>query len=662
MAVVQIKPYMRADYMTVQNMQKCEHVFKQYMLTAHGIEVRDDVQVKKTLLRIMTDVVECKSSLGIRTDQLLAMDLTQLNNLTLNIARDVFIESSASEKSGSNSISKSSSKSLSKSGSKSLQQTASFDVVNRDVDVLKSAMKPSLSSRHNNVDLVPRPQISSNLRSEVPLDQNLERLMSERRSETQGQAQKSVPVVAAIKDEPLESNDFASRLQAYEAMRDKEAAELESQKKKVQPQLSAAAATEIPEIPDFAAMAPIMDLGNLESPAAEIIAEVLSETTTACNEDGGQQSSGKTFSMVQADVARTDAQAIYRAGLADVQDFQLLQQRRAATERPMGTAALIEAPFVAKSISMDHFVTLAGFDRDWEVEPERYMHTMGLHAPLRNIMSIATGCVIVPMNALRACTSATVAGSLYHQHAREAIFSYPYLLLNIEDMALCEGTNDAVRRSFTVLRYEKSYHGANGRGYIILVPVQNEKKEFYPAPLSSLRSLRVSLRKPNGVLLSNARDDYRIEKIEYETFNRIYLKIVLDKYFDRNEFYQGDALFFRNSSIVASSAVQVRDSLRTSILDFLNRPEGHDIAELGQPNDSGFYRTFYILAPGTLDQDVGRVEIDQDAIKLIQQLSADFPASAIRGSILNSSLQMVVSLRASLAVSDLTASFAVQNV
>ena len=89
----------------------------------------------------------------------------------------------------------------------------------------------------------------------------------------------------------------------------------------------------------------------------------------------------------------------------------------------------------------------------------------------------------------------------------------------------------------------------NGRGYVILQPTQNETKMCEQQNLASLQRLTFSVLKPNGTLYSNSIDDYNVWKIDYQCYNTMYLQVVLDKFFDKNEFFIGDTIVIKNFSI-----------------------------------------------------------------------------------------------------------------
>ena len=153
-----------------------------------------------------------------------------------------------------------------------------------------------------------------------------------------------------------------------------------------------------------------------------------------------------------------------------------------------------------------------------------------------------------------------------------------------------------------------------------------------------LLSIKVSIMKPNGTIYANSQDDYLVDHLEYEAFNRMYLKVITNKYFDKGEFFAGDSVNFR-----AFKVNTINNNTTRSLENFMNRSEGHEIVEIGQPNDAGYYKTFYILAPGVLDQAIGRVTLDDDVIAFI------VANRDMTGHIMNATLQPVISMTAKLA-------------
>jgi len=264
-------------------------------------------------------------------------------------------------------------------------------------------------------------------------------------------------------------------------------------------------------------------------------------------------------------------------------------------------------PYSEKTFIMEKYMIVNGFDRDWNKQPERFrvvadVNNGALQERYRNVRSISIKRAIIPQEIIENCAWNHVTKTSFNHSFS---FSFPYVLITIDEIAnVFDGTNDAVRRSFCQMILDKHYRTANGRGFIVLLAMQDEKKLFYPTPLSGLPKLSISVRKPNGELFNTSRDDYRITKIEYETFNPRYLKIVINKYFDKNEFFKGDTVKMCDYSVT-----------NTRLAEYVNRSTGHDIVEMGQPNQSGFFRTFYIETLGRFDPEHGKFVIDHEAIE-----------------------------------------------
>jgi hypothetical protein len=270
-----------------------------------------------------------------------------------------------------------------------------------------------------------------------------------------------------------------------------------------------------------------------------------------------------------------------------------------------------------KSIHTTRYLTINGFDRRWRVFKHRFMYTVDLYAKLKNIASFKITKLIIPMEIVEDRTLSNIPKQNY-QH--EFSFSFPYVHVNIDQIQdVYEGSNDNIRKSTALFIFDSAYKAPNGRGYVMLKPMQDEEKSFYPVPLGSLSQLSVSVRKPNGALYNHSMDNHKVIKLEYEEFNRLYIKVVVDKYFDKNELSIGDIVMVKDASIVKTIASQQPDSVYRDFNSFLNRAEGHEIVQLGQPNSEGFYRNFYIFAPGSLDQETGKISLDVNQIEALKE-------------------------------------------
>lgn len=269
-------------------------------------------------------------------------------------------------------------------------------------------------------------------------------------------------------------------------------------------------------------------------------------------------------------------------------------------------------PTDSKKIDVTKFVTLNGFDRDWTVYKRRFEYQVDVKSfRFRNISSIQLTRLIIPMEIEDLRTLTNVPKNRYQY---EFSLGFPYVMVCIDEINnVYEGTNDYIKKSSALFVYDSSFKSPNGRGYVIMKPMQDEIKYYHPTPLASLPSLNVSVRKPNGTLFNNSLDMYKTIKLEYEEYNRMYLKLVLNKYFDKNEFFVGDNVLIQGGSLVIPQGSTSNHPF-IQFNEFLNRKEGHEIVEIGNPNAEGYYRYFYIFAPCVLDQETGKLELQQDLV------------------------------------------------
>lgn len=307
------------------------------------------------------------------------------------------------------------------------------------------------------------------------------------------------------------------------------------------------------------------------------------------------------------------------------------------------------------------YISINSVDRTWGIDKLRYRYTINslsenndLQKRYRNITSIRVGKVVIPEEIIQ--VSSTTYQNVKQSFNFDFSFGYPYIILNIAEFEdVYDGTNNNVRKAFSKLIFHQYYKAPNGRGFIVLEPIQKEKKTFYPNPLSSFGNLSVSLLKPNGDLFNTSSDSYQIFKVEYEAFNPHYLKIVTDVYFDKNEFYVGDDVIFQGHQM--TNLDEAMDNSYTQEFNaFINRPHGHEVKQIGSANDSGYFRTFYIQAPGAFDKVNGRFEVNQTLISHLSMYNAQIDwcsdATPTNGRILNSSLQHTISLTVEMLVDD----------
>jgi hypothetical protein len=359
-----------------------------------------------------------------------------------------------------------------------------------------------------------------------------------------------------------------------------------------------------------------------------------------------------------------DNQAIVRMAIQDNERFKEMQRKMDGDDTQLADlsisrlGALQAMPPPTQRFTQEQYLGINGFDRDYAAFPTRFQFTisvsggvMGFRNPYKNVQWMEANYVAVPMEITRASSGNNLTSSVVQKnYTYDFSISYPYVILALEGYeGAYDGTNEVLRRAFSVLVYDRSYQAPNGRGYVILKPAQNERRTFI-TPMSVMRSLSVSLLKPNGTLINNSMDNYDVINVQYEPQNSKFLKLICRQYFDGNELYVGDQIMIRHFTLEAGTNMQSASiSPYRSLESFLNRQEGHDVVQLGLPNTQGFYNSFYILAPGVLDQTAGSVILDNNILSGVATLSAVDPADRATitspGRLLNMSLQCFMAFR-----------------
>lgn len=315
---------------------------------------------------------------------------------------------------------------------------------------------------------------------------------------------------------------------------------------------------------------------------------------------------------------------------------------------------IIEKP--TYSLIKSQYLTINGYDRDIASYPNRFKFTVDfnkLSKNYKNVCKISFNNLIIPADVNDSLTSEFGFG-----------LSTPFLMLHIDEFQdVYDGFNEASKKCFTQFVYYKSYRTTNGRGYIILKPCQLENKIFYPSSFSSFQRLSISITKPNGTIFNDSTDTNSILKLEYELFNPMYLKVITNTFFEKNNYYKGDTVIFTNFNIpviqngdTTSDVYMEYINNKTNydkIMEFINRPQGHEIVEIGKPNENGFYRSFYIKNMTFFDQNCGKIVTDKTLLDLISSYNLrDNPIYLPSGSLINMSLQFSLSCQIDVLQSD----------
>lgn len=280
---------------------------------------------------------------------------------------------------------------------------------------------------------------------------------------------------------------------------------------------------------------------------------------------------------------------------------------------------------------------------------------------LNDIYSIAVTNVTIPSEMFHMLHNSININSSRTTNDFNYNYNFPYILCNIDEFTdLYDGTDTTIRQSFCQLQYHDYMKTPNGRGYIILKPVQNEKKIFYPTPLATLPTLHLSLTKPNGELINNSMDGMEVFSIDVSQM--YYLKVTTKKYFNKDAFFKGDYIRLKEFTIFKllkltienSEQLIVTDDQINRLMSYINKKEGHEIYNIGSPNDDGYYNSFYIYTPGFFDDDIGEFVVDIELTDTLTSFNEyikdenyehlDFVSNFKYGYILNMSLQNSISL------------------
>jgi len=322
-------------------------------------------------------------------------------------------------------------------------------------------------------------------------------------------------------------------------------------------------------------------------------------------------------------------------------------------------------PQQAKRLLEDRYVTINGFDRKWWTQPNRYSFNVDMNQlsqNYKNIASIRFTNMIIPMEIEEVQTLTNMPKASYFNGIKLA---HPYLMLHVDELGnVYDGFNQQVRKCCTTFVYDTSFKSPNGRGFIIMRPLQGEMKNYLPRALGTLNRLTFAVVKPNGALFNTSIDGYKIRMVDYQQYNAQYVQVVLDRFFDKNEFFIGDTILFKGFTIMLKN-IPPESCLDagsfSSVSDWICRNEGHEISELGTMNTDGFTNTFFIPAPTTFDQNDGKIVIDKKKVDALYYYNLAAPNNRIDGLgtnneqanlVINSSLQLTLSMTITVSTND----------
>ena len=289
---------------------------------------------------------------------------------------------------------------------------------------------------------------------------------------------------------------------------------------------------------------------------------------------------------------------------------------------------------------------------EYQIPPEQVATTMN---HFNNIYSIAVTNITIPTERMHYSVNTIDTNISENYYDYNYTFHFPYIMCCIDEFQdIYDGTDSNIRKAFCQLQYKEFIKTPGGRGYIIFKPVQDEKKIFYPTCLSTLPTLNISLRKPNGELLDKSEDGISISHIAVD--QTYYFKITTATYFIRDSFMKGDNIKIKDFTLYKlSDSGCILESDIQNLIAFINRDEGHIIHEIGDPSDDGYFNSFYMYAPGHFDREVGQFVVEskpKDTLTTFNAAIAEIAAIETLsttyihkyGNVINLSLQHSISM------------------
>jgi hypothetical protein len=360
------------------------------------------------------------------------------------------------------------------------------------------------------------------------------------------------------------------------------------------------------------------------------------------------------------------------------------QNARVSYFENSSTATVIPSQSIHRGVT--RYALFNGYDRKWDVYPRRFnfaLETDDLSTSLKNIIELRFTKLIIPLEVTKGKINETENLGRPLTYYRFGM-TQPYLILSIDEVqGLYDGISSAVKKSTTAFIFEKAYTADNGRGFMILEPVQDEARVYYPNPMATLPKLTFSVLRPNGVLFNMSADDNSLISLSYSPVdnNKLYLRLTTKRFFDKNELNIGDVIMFKSFTLPSKQQFtnQLQNEMNRAptqneldvygkgiqqVESFMNRLEGHEVQNLGTASHSGLYKEFIIFIPRALNTLTGNYEIDNDFANTFNAYLGNTISSTYNNfasmlllqetAMLNMTLQVSISMTIKTAAADVT--------
>jgi len=295
--------------------------------------------------------------------------------------------------------------------------------------------------------------------------------------------------------------------------------------------------------------------------------------------------------------------------------FTRAEQDRAAADF---ADKIVRQPWAPQARPADTTIDISvdGFDRDFDLYPDRFRFQYYCGANVANVTSVRATTLLLP-----------VTGGDTRMNV-----GAPYVLVAFDEFSgnSDDGASDGLRRSFCKFIIDKVTGFPGARQFAHMIPGGGGVVAFSP-PMQSLSRLTVSFTLPDGALLSEAQDTHRVRSVNMSTDGVNWVLRTLLPF--AAEFEAGDIVQIRG---VATASARVND--------YLNRAQGHvviagaAVAEFDRPAAS-----IVIAQPTKIDPVTRLIVVDEDAQLALDALPDD-GAIAPAARLVNTSLQVSLSL------------------
>jgi hypothetical protein len=236
----------------------------------------------------------------------------------------------------------------------------------------------------------------------------------------------------------------------------------------------------------------------------------------------------------------------------------------------------------------------------------------------KNIVRIEFVKAIMPTEGIDVLPVYDMSGavSVLNTDLNVSVLSLPYLQVRIPELNVNGyGTNDGMNNAFAAISYDAYWTGdsnTKNKGFARMIPKFLKcQKVYYPTPLATLQKLSFQIQKPDGTLVSTTNDTLDISGIYMPTTGTAVFKhyfagtydwlwIKTKTYFNKFLVSQGDRIIFKNIAMNAT-LVAAQPTGVTNLVNFLTRPEGHLVSDIGAltgTDASPTYRDTGVNGPG----------------------------------------------------------------